>query len=94
MTVPRYVIGLVGVLAVFISFPFAFFVFVAGAFASDSGTTAALTVAFVLMGLAFIYPILTGIAAVWAWRKRSLITAIIPLIPPFLFFVVIFGPFN
>lgn len=88
----RVFISLLNLIGALLTVIVSYLIFVAGAFASDSGTTAAMTVSLSLMALAFVYPFLILYVIYRSQKRRSLKAALIPFILPAFFFVFIFSP--
>jgi hypothetical protein len=88
----RIGIGIINALSVVLSVIFSYLLFIGGAFASDSGTTAAVAVSLAVMGAAFLYPIFTVFAIVKSQRKRSFVWAVAPLLLPLLLLGWAFTP--
>jgi hypothetical protein len=85
-------IGVLNVISLIAALAFALLLFMGGAFASDSGTTAALVVSFSVMGFACLYPVLAIVAIIVSQRRRSYWIAILPLALPAALLLFAFSP--
>lgn len=81
----RALLILANVLAVAVTVPTCFMIFIMGAFASDSGTSAALTISFALIGVTGLYAIGTIALIVLSQVRNSLKLTLIPLVVSMLF---------
>lgn len=88
----RIFIGLLNLISVPLTIVVSYLIFMAGAFASDSGTTAAITVSLSVIVLAFLYPVLILYVIYRSQKRRSLLAALIPFVLPAFFFVFIMSP--
>jgi hypothetical protein len=88
----RVLITIINVITVPAAAIFAFLLFMGGAFASDSGTTAAMVVSFSILGLALLYPILTIVAIIFSQKRCSIWLALLPFILPILLLAWLFSP--
>lgn len=78
---------LANVLAIAVTIPACFMVFIMGAFASDSGTREALIISFSLIGFAGLYALVTLVFVILSQVRNSFKLALLPAILPILFYI-------
>lgn len=91
ITESRALYWILGTIAVLLSIPFAFMLFIMSIFASDGGTPTAMAIAYTIFGIALLYPVGTLVLAIVALKRRSPILIAIPFILSIALFGWMFG---
>lgn len=86
----RVGISLVNALALAVTLPTCFMIFIMGAFASDSGTTTATVISFSLIGIAGLYALATIVLIVFSQLRNSFKLTLIPLVVSALFIAFVY----